>query len=130
MRTTCLSSAYKVRVESFEEDLSTDIYKVKVLEVIKEGTLDVGPLNKQRTFLSYPHCRESLDLETGKTYLIMGTSKDIHRDDRQSYQYVFGERTWVEYWPTEAECQTEEHRMTCLGMEEMISQYQLFGCPQ
>uniref|UniRef100_A0A8C9X2S2 Anaphylatoxin-like domain-containing protein n=1 Tax=Sander lucioperca TaxID=283035 RepID=A0A8C9X2S2_SANLU len=84
-----------------------------------------------RTFLSYPHCRESLDLGTGKTYLIMGTSKDIHRDDRhQSFQYVFGERTWIEYWPTEAECQTEEHRITCLGMEEMVNQYQLFGCQQ
>uniref|UniRef100_A0A8C9X3V0 NTR domain-containing protein n=1 Tax=Sander lucioperca TaxID=283035 RepID=A0A8C9X3V0_SANLU len=93
--------------------------------------LDVSPLNKHRTILSYPHCRESLDLGTGKTYLIMGTSKDIHRDDRhQSFQYGFGERTWIEYWPTEAECQTEEHRITCLGMEEMVNQYQLFGCQQ
>uniref|UniRef100_A0A8D0AEL5 NTR domain-containing protein n=1 Tax=Sander lucioperca TaxID=283035 RepID=A0A8D0AEL5_SANLU len=46
------------------------------------------------------------------------------------YQYVFGERTWIEYWPTEAECQTEEHRITCLGMEEMMLQVQLFGCQQ
>uniref|UniRef100_A0A8C9X3J4 Anaphylatoxin-like domain-containing protein n=1 Tax=Sander lucioperca TaxID=283035 RepID=A0A8C9X3J4_SANLU len=46
------------------------------------------------------------------------------------FQYVFGERTWIEYWPTEAECQTEEHRITCLGMEEMVNQYQLFGCQQ
>ncbi|XP_035862596.1 complement C3-like isoform X2 [Sander lucioperca] len=119
---------YKVRLESFKEDLSTDIYKSRVLEVIKEGTLDVGPLNQQRTFLRYLHCRESLHLETGKTYLIMGTSKDIHKDDHQSYQYVLGERTWIEYWPTEAECQTQEHRITCSGMEEMVNQYQLRGC--
>ena len=46
------------------------------------------------------------------------------------FQYVFGERTWIEYWPTEAECQTEEHRITCLGLEEMVQQYQLFGCQQ
>ncbi|KAF1375364.1 hypothetical protein PFLUV_G00219060 [Perca fluviatilis] len=130
-QTSIIDFAYKVRLESFEEDVSTDIYKAKVLEVIKEGSLDVGPLNKVRTFLSYPHCRESLDLGTGKTYLIMGTSKDIHRDDRQqSFQYVFGERTWIEYWPTEAECQSEEHRITCLGLEEMVQQYQLFGCQQ
>ncbi|KAF1394913.1 hypothetical protein PFLUV_G00006060, partial [Perca fluviatilis] len=130
-QTSIIDFVYKVRLESFEEDVSTDIYKAKVLEVIKEGSLDVGPLNKVRTFLSYPHCRESLDLGTGKTYLIMGTSKDIHRDDRQqSFQYVFGERTWIEYWPTEAECQTEEHRITCLGMEEMVQQYQVFGCQQ
>ncbi|XP_028450259.1 complement C3 [Perca flavescens] len=130
-QTSIIDFVYKVRLETFTEDLSTDIFTVKVLEVIKEGSLDVGPLNKERTFLSYPHCRESLDLRTGKTYLIMGTSKDIHRDHRhQSYQYVFGERTWIEYWPTEAECQTEEHRITCLGMEEMVQQYQLFGCQQ
>uniref|UniRef100_A0A8D0D1B0 Complement C3-like n=1 Tax=Sander lucioperca TaxID=283035 RepID=A0A8D0D1B0_SANLU len=43
-------------------------------------------------------------------------------------QYVLGERTWIEYWPTDAECQTQEHRITCLGMEEMVDIYQLFGC--
>uniref|UniRef100_A0A8C9X1I5 Complement C3-like n=1 Tax=Sander lucioperca TaxID=283035 RepID=A0A8C9X1I5_SANLU len=130
-QTSIIDFVYKVRLDNFTEDLSTDIFTVKVLEVIKEGSLDVGPLNKQRTFLSYPHCRESLDLGTGKTYLIMGTSKDIYRDDQhQSFQYGFGERTWIEYWPTEAECQTEEHRITCLGMEEMVNQYQLFGCQQ
>uniref|UniRef100_A0A4W6DXB0 Uncharacterized protein n=1 Tax=Lates calcarifer TaxID=8187 RepID=A0A4W6DXB0_LATCA len=95
------------------------------------GSSDVGPLGKLRTFLSYQHCREALDLQKGKTYLLMGTSKDIHRDDEnQSFQYVLGERTWVEYWPTEAECQADEHRPTCLGMEEMVQQYALFGCQQ
>uniref|UniRef100_A0A8C9XEC5 Uncharacterized protein n=1 Tax=Sander lucioperca TaxID=283035 RepID=A0A8C9XEC5_SANLU len=114
-QTSIIDFVYKVRLDNFTEDLSTDIFTVKVLEVIKEGSLDVGPLNKQRTFLSYPHCRESLDLGTGKTYLIMGTSKDIYRDDQhQSFQYGFGERTWIEYWPT----------------EEMVNQYQLFGCQQ
>ncbi|XP_028450258.1 complement C3-like [Perca flavescens] len=130
-QTSIIDFVYKVRLDNFTEDLSTDIFTVKVLEVIREGSLDVGPLNKQRRFLSYPHCRDSLDLGTGKTYLIMGMSKDIYRDDQhQLYQYVFGERTWIEYWPTEAECQTEEHRITCLGMEEMVQQYQLFGCQQ
>uniref|UniRef100_A0A8C9YVX5 Complement C3-like n=1 Tax=Sander lucioperca TaxID=283035 RepID=A0A8C9YVX5_SANLU len=130
-QTSIIDFAYKVRLESFKEDLSTDIYKGEVLEVIKEGTLDVGPLNQQRTFLRYPYCRESLILGTGKTYLIMGTSKDIHRDDQQQQkQYVLGERTWIEYWPTDAECQTQEHRITCLGMEEMVDIYQLFGCQQ
>ncbi len=46
------------------------------------------------------------------------------------YQYVLGERTWIEYWPTQAECQTEEHSPTCLGLEQMIDQFQLFGCQQ
>uniref|UniRef100_A0A3Q1IWP6 Uncharacterized protein n=1 Tax=Anabas testudineus TaxID=64144 RepID=A0A3Q1IWP6_ANATE len=122
---------YKIRVENFVDHLSTDIYTVEILEVIKEGSSDVGPLGNRRTFLSYPHCREALDLRDGQTYLIMGTSKDIHRDEQNnSYQYVLGETTWIEYWPTEAECQTAEHRPTCMGMEEMVSQYTLFGCLQ
>ncbi|XP_033969799.1 complement C3-like isoform X1 [Trematomus bernacchii] len=127
--TSKIDFVYKMKLEVFEDGLSTDIYTMRVLEVIKEGTFDVGPLNKLRTFLSFPNCRESLDLVVGKTYLIMGTSDDIHRDDaHQTYQYVLGERTWIEYWPTEAECQADEHRPTCLGMEEMVQTYQLFGC--
>uniref|UniRef100_A0A3Q3G355 Complement C3 n=1 Tax=Labrus bergylta TaxID=56723 RepID=A0A3Q3G355_9LABR len=95
------------------------------------GSYDVGPRGKLRTFLSYQHCRESLDLEKGKTYLIMGTSKDIHKDEQNlSYQYVLGERTWIEYWPTEAECQMAKYRPTCIGMEELVQQYELFGCQQ
>ncbi|KAG7457234.1 complement C3-like [Solea senegalensis] len=125
--TSKIDFVYKVRVEDFTDGLSTDIYTMRIMEVIKEGNYDVGPQGKLRAFLSYPHCREALDLGKGKTYLIMGTSKDIHKD--QSYQYVLGERTWIEYWPTDAECQKDEHRPTCLGLEEMVTQYTLFGCP-
>ncbi|XP_068448641.1 complement C3-like [Clinocottus analis] len=123
--------AYKVILEEFKNEVSTDVYTVRVKKVLKEGSSDVGPLNKLRTFLSYPHCRESLDLIKGKEYLIMGASTDIHRDDReQSYQYTLGERTWIEYWPTDAEGQTEEYRIPYFGIREMESQYETFGCQQ
>eukprot|EP00066_Takifugu_rubripes_P006969 XP_003972135.1 PREDICTED: complement C3-like [Takifugu rubripes] len=129
--TSKIDYVYKVRVEQFKADLSTDVYTMRILEVIKSGTSDVAPQGKMRPFLSYQHCRESLGLTKGKTYLLMGSSKDIHRDDRgQTFQYVLGERTWVEYWPTDPECQSEQHRPTCLGMEELQQQYQLFGCQQ
>ncbi|KAI4800334.1 hypothetical protein KUCAC02_013326 [Chaenocephalus aceratus] len=128
-RTAKAYVVYKMKLEVFEDELSTDIYTMRVLEVIKEGTSDVGLLNKLRTFLSYPHCRESLDLVVGKTYLIMGISVDIHRDEaKQTSQYVLGERTWIEYWPTVAECQADEHRPTCLGMEDIVQMYTGFGC--
>ncbi|XP_034086505.1 complement C3-like [Gymnodraco acuticeps] len=117
--TSKIDFVYKMKLEVFEGGLSTDIYTMHVLAVIKEGTFDVGPLNNLRTFLSYPHCRESLDLVVGNTYLIMGTSDDIRRDEaHQTYQYVLGESTWIEYWPTEAECKADE-QPTCLGMEKM-----------
>uniref|UniRef100_A0A8C9WWG2 Anaphylatoxin-like domain-containing protein n=1 Tax=Sander lucioperca TaxID=283035 RepID=A0A8C9WWG2_SANLU len=112
-----------------KDKITNDQRTAKVCESTQTSIIDFG---KRRTFLSYPHCRESLDLGTGKTYLIMGTVLQmcfVHCAFLR-FQYVFGERTWIEYWPTEAECQTEEHRITCLGMEEMVNQYQLFGCQQ
>ncbi|KAM7393938.1 hypothetical protein PAMP_020772 [Pampus punctatissimus] len=119
--TNKIDFVYKVKVTEFTGSLSTDIYTMRVLQVIKKGSYDESPQGKLRMFLSYSHCREALDLGKGKTFLIMGTSEDIHSDDQsQSYEYVFSESTWIEYWPTEAECQTEEHRPTCLAMEEMV----------
>ncbi|OIH20117.1 hypothetical protein A7N02_20060 [Acinetobacter baumannii] len=59
----------------------------------------------------------------------MGSDKDIHRDvKKHPFEYVIGERTWVEYWPTAEECQTDKYRDTCLGLEEMVNQYSLFRC--
>ncbi|XP_051240257.1 complement C3 [Dicentrarchus labrax] len=124
--TTKIDFMYKVELQKFEDGLSTDVYTMRVLKVIKEGTTDVGPQGKLRTFFSYLECRQALDLRTGKTYLVMGTSKDIYKE----YQYVLGERTWIEYWPSEAECQTEEYGSTCRGIEELEQQYGLFGCQQ
>ncbi|XP_051801544.1 complement C3-like [Acanthochromis polyacanthus] len=126
---------YKAEVKSLEDGLFTDIYTVRVLQVVKEGTTDVGPQSQLRTFLSYQHCRDALDLKQNKTYLIMGTSKDIRTastagpDGQQhSFQYVLGERTWIEYWPTVEECQTNTYRATCLGIEKLVLQYETFGC--
>lgn len=51
------------------------------------GTYDMAPLGKLRTFIGYPHCRESIGLLKGKTYLIMGMSNDIYKDEQ--------EQTWV-----------------------------------
>ncbi|XP_030590143.1 complement C3-like [Archocentrus centrarchus] len=127
--TSKVDFAYKVLVEDFIEELSTDTHKVQVVDVIKEGNVDVGPGNGRRTFLSYQHCREALNLSKGKTYLIMGSDKDIHRDDKgNTFEYVLGEKTWVEYWPTNNECQNDKYRDTCLGLEEMVNQYSVFNC--
>ncbi|XP_061844093.2 complement C3-like [Nerophis lumbriciformis] len=129
--TSKIDFVYRVRIEGFVDGGSTDIYTVRVLLVIKEGSTDMGAQGQLRTFLSYQHCREALDLKTGNKYLIMGTSTDIYRDEeRQTFQYVLGEKTWLEYWPTPAECQTMEHRVVCLGMEQLEKKYADFGCEQ
>uniref|UniRef100_A0A3P9MSY0 Complement C3-like n=1 Tax=Poecilia reticulata TaxID=8081 RepID=A0A3P9MSY0_POERE len=119
---------YKARVEDFVNSWSTDIYTVRIVEVIKEGT-DEQAEGKLRKFLGYRHCRAALDLTPGQTYLIMGSSKDIRIDNQnRQYQYVFDEKTWIEYWPRAEECQVEKYRPTCLGFEELVDQLQVFGC--
>uniref|UniRef100_A0A672GY97 Anaphylatoxin-like domain-containing protein n=1 Tax=Salarias fasciatus TaxID=181472 RepID=A0A672GY97_SALFA len=95
--------------------------KEVVCAVIMAGNTDVGPMGKLRSFLSHQHCRGAVGLQKGKTYLIMGSSQDIRRDDQeQTFWYMLDEKTWVEYWPTTEECQTDEHRPSCSGLEHMV----------
>lgn len=46
------------------------------------------------------------------------------------YTYIFGQNTWVEYWPREEECVTDTYRATCLGISEMEEVHYMFGCLQ
>ncbi|XP_041838070.1 complement C3-like [Melanotaenia boesemani] len=126
--TSKIDFVYKVKVEDFSDGLNTDIYRMRVLHGIKVGSKDQAPLGQLRTFLSYQHCREALDLRVGKDFLIMGSSSDIHKDENNAYQYVLGENSWIEYWPTRIECQMYQHRPTCVGMEELQDQIETFGC--
>lgn len=52
-------------------------------DVFFPGSYDVAPLGKQRTFLGYSHCRQSIGLQKGKTFLIMGMSNDIYKDEQE-----------------------------------------------
>ncbi|XP_023276371.1 complement C3-like [Seriola lalandi dorsalis] len=132
---SCLSTeesktdyVYKVRVVKFTTELSTDIFKMEILKVIKEGT-DIGAVGKFREFISYEHCREALNLLIGKTYLIMGMDRDVRLfKNTQSHQYVLGERTWIEYWPTVEECQNKKYQSTCTGMEDLEQKYSFIAC--
>ncbi|XP_053713564.1 complement C3-like [Synchiropus splendidus] len=129
--TNSIDYAYKVSVESFSDALSTDVYTMKIMQDIKEGSLDLNIKGELRKFLGYPYCRGSFDLHSNKTYLIMGSSSDTHKDDTDgTYQYVLGEKTWIEYWPSPTECQEDLHRSACLGIRKMVNKYQLVGCEQ
>ncbi|MEQ2316471.1 hypothetical protein AMECASPLE_032825 [Ameca splendens] len=114
-QTSKIDFVYQVIVESFSENYTTDSYSVRILKVFKQGTTDESPQGKRRTFLTYQHCREALDLKPSKSYLIMGSSSYIYKDD-SLYQYVIGETTWVEYWPTPEECETEKYSPICKSM--------------
>ncbi|KAJ8362945.1 hypothetical protein SKAU_G00117760 [Synaphobranchus kaupii] len=118
---------YKVKVVRADLAYTLDYFTVLVEDVVKEGT-DSGVKGKERTFMAHPYCREAIDLREGKTYLIMGKSEDlIHGEDRM--MYMLGGGTWIEYWPTEGECQQPDFRDACLGIKEATADLLTFGCP-
>ncbi|XP_016144545.1 complement C3-like [Sinocyclocheilus grahami] len=71
----CLT-VYKVTVAGSDLKQDSDIYDLKVEQVLKEGT-DVDVEGKVRPFLARPSCRNHLGLVEGKSYLIMGRSVDL-----------------------------------------------------
>uniref|UniRef100_A0A8C5HPH5 Complement C3-like n=1 Tax=Gouania willdenowi TaxID=441366 RepID=A0A8C5HPH5_GOUWI len=93
------------------------------------GNIDPNPADQQRPFISYIRCRNAINLQKKHTYLIMGSNKDVTRNEEtQGYQYVLGERTWIEYWPTDEECLDRKYRPTCLGLRKLISVTEDFPC--
>ncbi|XP_016110818.1 complement C3-like isoform X2 [Sinocyclocheilus grahami] len=117
---------YKVTVVGMDLKQDSDIYDMKLELVLKEGT-DEEVEGKVRLFLARPSCREYLGLVEGKSYLIMGRSVDLP-ELGGSLQYVFGEQTWVEYWPTREESQTPEHRERYIGITELKNSLLRYGC--
>uniref|UniRef100_A0A4W4GUP5 Anaphylatoxin-like domain-containing protein n=1 Tax=Electrophorus electricus TaxID=8005 RepID=A0A4W4GUP5_ELEEL len=104
----------------------THYYKMKIEEVLKEGT-DAGVEGQLRTFMGHANCQESYGFEEGKTYLIMGRSVDLPRVEGR-LQYILGEQTWIEYWPTSEEGQTTKYRDRYTGIIGLSQTLSDFGC--
>ncbi|XP_067258584.1 complement C3-like isoform X2 [Chanodichthys erythropterus] len=109
---------FKVTVLDMDVVQDSAIYDMKVEQVLKEGTDDKKVEGKVRPFVARTSCRERLGLEQGKSYLIMGKSSDLSRLGG-SLQYIFGEQTWVEYWPTTEESQTPQYRDQYIGISAL-----------
>ncbi|TSK18095.1 Complement C3 [Bagarius yarrelli] len=117
---------YKVKFMNVENRQNTDYYKMMIEEVLKEGT-DHNVLGLKRTFIGHPVCNAFFGFVEGKSYLIMGQSADLPRIDGE-LQYILGERTWIEYWPTEQEGQTAEFSNKYAGISKLSHKLGEFGC--
>ncbi|XP_056621736.1 complement C3-like [Triplophysa dalaica] len=117
---------YKVKVIDMTLTKHSDIYNMKVEQVLKEGNDDAVE-GKIREFLAHPNCRTALGIEKDKTYLIMGKSTDLPNLDAR-LQYILGEQTWIEYWPTREESQTPEHRERYTGLSTLERKLLKEGC--
>uniref|UniRef100_A0A672QE43 Complement C3-like n=1 Tax=Sinocyclocheilus grahami TaxID=75366 RepID=A0A672QE43_SINGR len=117
---------YKTRVVGMELSLQADIYNMTVEQVLKEGT-EADVEGKIRSFLAHPYCREFLDFQEGKTYLIMGQTTSLPRIGGR-LRYSLGEETWIEYWPTREEAQTQKYRDIHDGITALSDELFNFGC--
>ncbi|TRY87362.1 hypothetical protein DNTS_017222 [Danionella cerebrum] len=97
----CESGMDFVNLQEVVYGHDSDNYHMKVEKVLKEGT-DEDVQNGVRSFLARTSCREALGLVKGKSYLVMGKSVDLPEIEG-SLQYILGEQTWIEYWPTKEE---------------------------
>ena len=42
---------------------------------------------------------------------------------------MLGEKTWIEYWPTESECAGDQSMQSiCDGLEELVFSFGFEGC--
>ncbi|XP_030635551.1 complement C3-like [Chanos chanos] len=123
---TGMDYVYKVILETTEFTVYTDVYRMRIDKVVKEGT-DAGVEGKVKTFIAHSNCRETLSLEKGKSYLIMGHSSDLTKTEGV-WQYLLGEQTWIEYWPTREEGQTPEYRKRYTGIAGLVHMLMFRGC--
>ncbi|XP_066516756.1 complement C3-like [Hoplias malabaricus] len=117
---------YKVKVVKTDLSPYSDYYTMKIEQVLKEGT-DAGVEGQERSFMGHSNCRESFAFEVGKSYLIMGQSAVLPKKDKR-LQYILGEQTWIEYWPTSREGQTQKYREKYVGITGLANNLMTFGC--
>ncbi|XP_047659458.1 complement C3-like isoform X1 [Tachysurus fulvidraco] len=118
--------AYKVKLIKVDQNPNTDYYEMKIEDVLK-GDSDPDVLDKIRTFMGHANCRQSFGFVEGKSYLIMGHSVDLPRIEGK-LQYILGERTWIEYWPTSEEGQTKQYKETYIGISALSQMLKDFRC--
>ncbi|KAL6481987.1 hypothetical protein MHYP_G00100670 [Metynnis hypsauchen] len=116
---------YKATLKDIKRSGSADIYAFNIIDVLKMGSDPVQP-QEQRNFWAHLQCKEKLNLKMGKDYLIMGPEPKKIKD---SFHYVFGVWTWLEYWPTAEESQENRNNRQRYNSLMYFSHYlQYTGC--
>ncbi|XP_068130212.1 complement C3 [Hyperolius riggenbachi] len=118
---------YKARLDEVHAGDNFDNYVMTITRVIKTGT-DENVQDQQRHFISHLKCRIALNLKKGREYLIWGNVADLW-DQPSGYSYIIGKDTWIEWWPSERECQNPENQDLCDVYFTLSENLEFNGCP-
>ncbi|XP_055520097.1 complement C3-like [Leucoraja erinacea] len=117
---------YKVTFTKVEKRDSYLYYTMEILDLIKRGSdaIDQGDL---RVLITHANCKDKFNVELNQDYLIMGKGTDLWNDN-ESVRYLIGETTWLERWPSNAECQEDMFRELCKNLRVFADDLGAFGC--
>ncbi|CAL8288544.1 unnamed protein product [Arctogadus glacialis] len=124
-----LHYVYKVKVLSVNQSYY-DRYEMEITQIIKFG-LEPGVADgASRLFMSHGGCRDHLHLQQGSHYFIMGPKADLWQTET-GFVYMLGKKTWVERWPSEAECTSDAAlQAKCTVLEAAARDLSINGCRQ
>ncbi|XP_056441797.1 complement C3-like isoform X4 [Gadus chalcogrammus] len=124
-----LHYVYKVKVLSVNQSYY-DRYEMEITQVIKLGLEPDVADGVSRLFMSHGGCRDHLHLQQGSHYFIMGPKADLWHTDT-GFVYMLGKKTWVERWPSEAECTSDAAlQAKCTVLEAAARDLSINGCRQ
>ncbi|KAG7254931.1 hypothetical protein CRUP_033548, partial [Coryphaenoides rupestris] len=110
-----LHYVYKVKPLSVNQSYY-DKYEMEITQVIKLGLEPKFPDGVSRVFMSHGGCRDHLRLQPDSHYFIMGPQEDMWPTD-DGFIYMLGKNTWVERWPSAAECTSNATlQVKCSGL--------------
>ncbi|KAM4595769.1 complement C3-like [Fundulus diaphanus] len=128
----CLSlhHVWRVKVLSVTESYY-DKYEMEITQVIKLGVEAGVEVGQKRIFMSHGGCREGLKLKEGSQYLIIGPKEDQWTNDPSNNRFIYmlGKDTWVERWPSDAECSSNPSLQNkCKSLTDAASDLSENGC--
>uniref|UniRef100_A0A3Q4ICA1 Complement component c3b, tandem duplicate 2 n=1 Tax=Neolamprologus brichardi TaxID=32507 RepID=A0A3Q4ICA1_NEOBR len=109
-----------------------DKYEMEITQVIKLG--DNGGMMWSSLlfliFMSHGGCRDGLDLKQGSQYLIIGPKEDQWNVDTETNKFIYmlGKDTWVERWPSPAECSHPSLQAKCRSLSDTANELSVNAC--
>ncbi|KAM3623350.1 uncharacterized protein V6R79_010054 [Siganus canaliculatus] len=127
-----LHHVFQVKVLSATQSYY-DKYEVEITQVVKLGVEGGVEAGQKRLFLSHGGCRDGLSLKEGSQYLIIGPREDQWNidSDTNRYVYMLGKDTWVERWPSAAECSSSPSMQAkCESLNNAVFDLSVNSCRQ